>query len=271
MTGQTQFSHLGKPRHIWTISAINGDVNRLRHLHHVIENEFQLGDRIVYTGNYLGTDTHADPIAVIDELLRFRRMILRPGMLCEDIAYLRGSQEEIWEKLLQLHFAPNPQAVLEWMQDKGAVPALRAYGSSFEAGIHAMTGGVVSTARWTSQLRDQIRQHAGHELFFLQLKRAALTEATAEQAPLLFVHAGIDPKKALSDQGDSFWWRAKNFNKISSPFENFKYVIRGCDPEQNGMYINGVTMSLDDGCGHGGALTCAEMTQNGDVTALYQA
>lgn len=41
------------------------------------------------------------------------------AVLADDLVYLRGGQEEIWQKMLQLPFAPNPMQVLEWMLGQG--------------------------------------------------------------------------------------------------------------------------------------------------------
>jgi len=60
---------------------------------------------LLYLGNYLGG---GDPVTTIDRLLAFRTYLLAaPGMFTSDIVYLRGMQEEIWAKLLQIQFAPN--------------------------------------------------------------------------------------------------------------------------------------------------------------------
>ena len=36
-----------------------------------------------------------------------------------DIVYLRGQQEEMWHRMLQIQFAPNPKEVLPWMLQQG--------------------------------------------------------------------------------------------------------------------------------------------------------
>ena len=65
------------------------------------------GDRLVYTGNMIGRGSAVRE--TMDELLSFRRaLIAMPGMLADDVVYLRGAQEEMWQKLLQLQFAPIP-------------------------------------------------------------------------------------------------------------------------------------------------------------------
>ena len=35
----------------------------------------------------------------------------------EDIVFLRGAQEEMFSKLLQLQIAPNPHEIIEWIFD----------------------------------------------------------------------------------------------------------------------------------------------------------
>src|SRR3546814_14736289 len=66
------------------------------------------GDRLVYLGNMVGHGTAT--IATLDELLAFRRDFLcLPGVEPEDIVYLRGAQEEMWRKLLQIQFAPRSE------------------------------------------------------------------------------------------------------------------------------------------------------------------
>ena len=74
----------------------------------------------------------------ISEMLSFRRDLLAiPGVLAGDLVYLRGAQEEMWQKLLQLQFAPNPKDVLSWMLGQGVDSTLRAYGGNPETGMAA--------------------------------------------------------------------------------------------------------------------------------------
>lgn len=41
---------------------------------------------------------------------------------------MRGSTEEMLSKLQQIHFAPNPGEVFDWMLSRGIAGTLRAYG-----------------------------------------------------------------------------------------------------------------------------------------------
>ncbi|HEY3144746.1 MAG TPA: hypothetical protein VGJ75_00275, partial [Dongiaceae bacterium] len=118
MSEPEKFAVLRAARRIWAISPVHGDMARLRALHDYIAEQFRDGDRLVYLGGMLGRG--GDVAGVMDEIVGFRRQILaRPRMFTIDIAYLRGQQEVMWQKLLQLQFAPNPKEVLPWMLQQG--------------------------------------------------------------------------------------------------------------------------------------------------------
>ena len=48
----------------------------------------------------------------------------------ESIVFLRGAQEEMFSKLLQLQLAPNPSEILEWMFEHGVNKTIKSYGFS---------------------------------------------------------------------------------------------------------------------------------------------
>src|SRR3546814_17578731 len=77
-----------------------------------------------------------------DLLLRFRSLFLaRPDAFACDVVHLRGSQEEMWQKLLQLQFATDPKAVLQWMLDQGLAASLEAYGVPPSEGLREAAAG----------------------------------------------------------------------------------------------------------------------------------
>ncbi len=248
---------------------MHGDVSQLVDIHDTLLERIGPGDRIVYHGNYTGYGE--SPIETIDEILTFRRLVLSiPGMMTGDLIYLRGAQEEMWQKLLQLQFAPDPTGVLLWMLGNGMSPTLQAYGISPHDGIAAAREGVMSLTRWTSHIREAVRKKPGHEVFGTHLRRAAYTLENVDH-PLLFVHAGIDPDRLLCDQGDSFWWAGQNFNEIRVPYAPFSKVVRGYDPGHKGVNINCVTATIDGGCGFGGSLVCAGFDPEGQVFEWLEA
>lgn len=263
------FLALGTPRRVWAVSAVHGEAERLMDLHDALLERVRPGDRIVYHGNYIGYGACARE--TVDELLTFRRIVLSlPGMIPDDIVYLRGGQEEMWQKLQQLQFATRPGDILLWMLGRGMAGTLSSYGLSAHDGIVAAQEGVMSLTRWTAGVRATVRRHPGHEIFSMQLRRAAYTGGSADPA-LLFVNAGIDPETPLERQGDSFWWSPTDFNGITVPYEPFRKVIRGFDPRHRGVRINCVTATIDGGCGFGGSLVCAGFDPDGALFDTIEA
>ncbi|MBI1216584.1 MAG: hypothetical protein GC185_12300 [Alphaproteobacteria bacterium] len=253
---------------------MHGECERLAAIHRAIYDKFSPGDRLVYTGNYLGGE-QAAPVETLDELLHFRRSLMAlPGIHAEDIVYLRGIQEQIWSKLLQLQFAASGIQVVEWLAARhGDMDSiLRAYGSSLEEAARIAREGTMSMTRWTGALKQNIRLHPGHEKFFTVLRRAAFTtDRHSNDNYLLFVNAGFNPLLTLENQGDHFWWSSRDFNDIEKPYAPFRAVIRGYDPDRHGVHIGNATISLDGGCGHGGQLVCARLSDQGDVQELLGA
>ncbi len=246
---------------VWSVPAIHGDIDQLARLHDHIFDHIAAGDRILYHGNYVGYGEHSK--ACVDEILTFRRMILaRSGFTSGDFVFLRGQQELILEKLLQLQFAPDPTNVLLWMLSSGLSNTLYDYNLSPHDGIEACRQGIMSITRWTNNVRKAIRAEAGHEMFFTGLKRMAHTDKTAP-APMLFVHAGLNPAHAIHDQGDHIWWASDAFRDINAEYKPFAKVVRGFDPDHRGLHLNGITATVDNGCGFGGNLVSVGFNADG--------
>jgi hypothetical protein len=267
-TRDNKFSNLKRPNKIWAVSSIHADLDRLIQLHDAILERFTPGDRLVYLGNYTGYGMQS--YETIDELLVFRRLLLaQPGMKASDITYLRGSQEELWQKLTQLHFSPNPTDTLLWMMGSGMGNTMQSYGICAHEGIMAAREGILSLTKWTHRIRETLRSHAGHDCFMTQAKRAAYTEYEG-RTPILFVNAGLDPTRSLDQQEDNLWRAGETFSDISESYAPFDKVIRGFDPKHEGVHLNCVTATIDGGCGFGGSLVAASMTADGEVMELLE-
>ena len=107
----SRFGILAGWRRVWAVASINGQREKLLVLHEALGERFGFGDRLVYLGNCLGAG--GDAAGTLDELIAFRRRTLaRRGMMPEDIVFLRGTQEEMWQKLQQLHLAVDPAGCL---------------------------------------------------------------------------------------------------------------------------------------------------------------
>ena len=255
-----------RARRVWAIAAIHGEADRLRAVHDELDRRFRPGDKLVYLGNYLGHGAHI--LETLDELLAFRRALLaRPGMMACDIVFLRGAQEEMWAKLLQIHLAFNPVEVMEWMIDRGAGATLAAYGIDPERGVARARAGAVDLARWTGELRAVIQRHPGHDVLLSELRRAALTEDRG----LLFVHAGLDPGRPLEAQGDTLWWGGAGFETMETPYGDFRLVVRGFCRAPTGVSVGAATATIDGGCGRGGTLNAACFDHAGRLDDLIEA
>jgi serine/threonine protein phosphatase 1 len=265
MADSTVFTTLRWPRQaqvrrVWAVSAIHGEAERLKVLHDAIAPRLRLGDRLVYLGNYLGRGPAVR--AALDELIAFRRRVIAlPGMFASDVVYLRGCQEEMWHKTLQLQFATNPGEVLTWTLGQGLAATLAAYGGAPDEGMSVMRQGAVAIGKWTQKLRQTMNQTPGHADFMAALKRAAFTDDHG----LLFVSAGIDPALPLPAQGDALWWGGPGFVQLeapgATPYEGYARVVRGAKPTgapaQAGVAQGSHTATVDGGAGFGGQLLAA--------------
>lgn len=266
MSDREKFAVLRRCRRVWTVAAIHGEVERLDSLHAALGERFAAGDRLVYLGNYLGRGPAVT--ATVDCLLSFRRaLIALPGMFAADVAYLRGSQEEMWQKLLQLQFAPNPREVFEWMLSQGVGATLAAYGGDPVRGAACAREGALSLTKWSNALRAGMQAHPGHYLLMSALKRAAYTDDNR----LLFVHAGIDPDRPLSAQSDSLWWGAGGFSHLDHAYGGFAKVVRGFDRSHPGVEVGPFSVTVDAGCGFGGPLVAACFDPSGEIVDLIEA
>ncbi|MFP6745315.1 MAG: hypothetical protein VCB77_09045 [Alphaproteobacteria bacterium] len=259
MLDKSKFASLRAVSRVWAIAAIHGEAARLAQVHEQIARRFEPGDRLVYLGNYMG---HGGEIrATLDTMLGFRRALLaEPGMMTCDVVFLRGAQEEMWSKLMQLHLALDPGSVLAWMLERGLDETLAAYGGSGPDGLARARGGATELARWTNELRTAIQAQPGHANLMSALKRAAFTEEGA----LLFVHAGLDATRPLAVQGDDLWW-GDGFESIDGPYDGFKLIVRGFDRAGHGVAFTAHTATLDGGCGFGNPLHAACFDLDGKV------
>lgn len=250
---------LGQPERVWAIPAIFGQAGALRRLHEALAARLQPGDRLVYLGNYMGYGP--DVVGTIDEVLAFhRRLVETLDWPTHHVIHLRGAQEEMWVKLLQIQWAMKPDETFGWLMRHGAEATLRAYGGEPQHASSRFRSGVVVTTRWTNELRERFTGHPGHDAFVHGLLAAALT---ADRG-MLFVSAGIDPDKPLTKQVDNFWWGAPGFDGLTS-YDTFRTIVRGYDADHRGKIIAPPLASIDGGCGFGGPLYAVCFTSSGEA------
>jgi len=260
------YAVLRRSRRVWAVASIHGEAERLAALHGHLSERLQFGDRLVYLGNVLGQGPQV--LQSVDEVLRFRAQVMaRPLGFAGDVAILRGAQEEMWQKLLELQFAPNPREVFAFMRRHGLDATIAAYGGDPRQGEAACREGPLAITRWTTGLRQHVNQNPGHAQFMAALRRAAFTD----QGTLLFVNAGLDASKPLDLQGDAFWWGGGAFLELVEPYETYRRVVRGFDRRHSGLVESPHAVSLDAGSGFGGALIAACFSNDGVIVDRLEA
>ncbi|MBF0269523.1 MAG: hypothetical protein HQL44_13130 [Alphaproteobacteria bacterium] len=261
------FAELKSATRIWAIASVHGEAERLARLHQALAGKFQPTDQIVFLGNILGVGPNSG--LALEEALLLRRHVMALSEAEEPcVHFLRGAQEEMWQKLLMLQMAPNPGQVLDWMEAQGIGSTVAAYGSSVATGRQSLREGILALTRWTNGLRESLRVRDGHAQYLSSLQHAAYTNP----AGLLFVSAGIDVARPLAAQGDAFWWGGgSGFSALDRSFEGFRFVVRGFERSHAGPRADAFTISLDNGAGFGGVLIAALFDEGGQLAELIEA
>lgn len=261
------FAVLPAGRTTWAVAASHGEADRLVCLHDQLAGRITPEDNLVYLGNMIGRGRHV--AAAIHELLLFRRAVLarQLGPDAGAIVYLRGSQEEMWHKLLQMQFATDPRSVFEWMLARGVAATIEAYGGSVVEGRSAANRGALALSQWTNRLRAAVRAQDGHDRLLNGIQRAAYTA----DREILFVAAGVDPERPLDHQADAFWWGHPAFDRDQGPCSGFRRTIRGYDPRHQGVVVGVHTTSLDGGCGFAGPLLAGRFDAGGGLLEVLSA
>lgn len=260
------FGRLDRPRRIWAVAAIHAEVDRLAAVHDRLGTAMAPGDRLVYLGNLIGHGTRA--VETFDELLRFRRQVLTlAGAEPWDVVYLRGAQEEMLGKLMQLQFAPNPREVLGWMIGQGVGATLASYGIDAESGFGHCREGAQAISRWTGRILAQLHARPGHDEILAALRRYAVSSDDG----LLFVNGGLDEGRPLSEQRDTFWWGGGPFAPDDPPYGRFRLIVRGFDRSGGGVAMGAHRATIDGGCGFGGPLNAACFAPDGTVADWVEA
>ncbi len=265
MTENAPFATLRVSRLSWAVGAVHGEARKLRALHVALSRKINPGDYLIYTGNVLGRGPAVGE--AMFEMLSFRRyFIARPGVEPGDVIFLRGGQEEMWERTLDLHRARAPAPVMEWMLRHGLGATLAAYGAAAEDAMEAAQAGGEKLRRWVAVLRATMAARDGCASFMDALVHYAKTEHDT----LMFVNSGINPERALDEQGDAFWWGGPLFDELTSFYKGGTRVIRGYDPKRRSVASHEGWATIDSGCGFGGGLTAACFDPAGNQVDVIQ-
>ncbi len=228
MSKNNKFQEFKNINKIWAIGSLHSSIESFKSIKSYILSNFSKDDKIIFLGNIIGFRNKSKEI--ISEVLKLRFNLMSKFKLNhEDVVFLRGAQEEMFSKLLQLQIAPNPAEIVEWIFSHGVDQTVISYNFEPDQFRNIATQGTIQINKLTSKLNHQISITPGHKEFFSNLKHAAYSE-TKE---VLFVNRGVDLSRPLSAQNDCFWWGYQNFSLIKKPYNTFKRVVRGYQSNQH--------------------------------------
>lgn len=215
---------------IYAIGDIHGRADLLADLHRAILADAVNAPRrrvIIYLGDYVDRGMQSREVVklLIDEAL--------PGF---EAVYLKGNHEAA-----MLDFLANPGIGPGWMQF-GGMATLASYGVGLSRAATGLEGFAAVQKELTMNLP------ADHLVFLRNL------ELTHEEGDYYFVHAGVRPGVALSDQAeDDLIWIRDEFLDFRGDFG--RVVVHGhtiADEPQ--VYENRI--AIDTGAFATGRLTC---------------
>ena len=262
------FIELKKSDKLWAIGSIHSNLKSFISIKQYILKNFNPDDKLIFLGNVIGLGDNSKETlsSVID--LRFNLMSkfkLKP----ESIVFLRGAQEEMFSKLLQLQLAPNPREIVEWMFEHGVNKTITSYGFSEDIVKNIASSGTINISKWTSSLSKSLQKNPGHREYFLNLKHAAYSQTKK----ILFVNRGVDITRPLSAQNDCFWWGFQNFSKIQEPYKTFLRIVRGYESEhlnQQEISQNNVVCTLFKQPLYNKSVLCGIFKENGEILDILE-
>ena len=111
--------------------SIHSNIESFESIKKFILNKFNENDKLVFLGNIIGIGENAKETITRVNQLRFDLMAkyqIKPNA----VVFLRGAQEEMFTKLMQLQTAPNPEEIIQWMLEHGVHQSINSYGLSVD-------------------------------------------------------------------------------------------------------------------------------------------
>ncbi len=268
MDNTSNFVELKKSNKIWAIGSIHSNLKSFTSIKKFLLKNFEAKDKLIFLGNVIGLGSNSKETlsSIID--LRFNLMskfTLKP----DSIIFLRGAQEEMFSKLLQLQLAPNPNEIIEWMFDHGVNETIKSYGFSENEVKNIASSGTINISKWTKALNNVLNKNPGHTQYFLNLKHAAYSKTKK----ILFVNRGVDITRPLSAQNDCFWWGFQNFSSIDRPYKTFSRIVRGYESEhlnQQEILQNNVVCTLFKQPLSNKSVLCGIFAEDGEILDLFE-
>jgi len=227
LTKNNKFQEFKGTDRIWAVGSLHSSLNSFQTIKKYIFSNFKEGDKLIFLGNIIGFGEYSKEI--ISDVLDLRfNLMAKFNLNHEDIVFLRGAQEEMFSKLLELQIAPNPREIIDWIFSHGVDKIVNSYNFESDHFKNVASQGTIQINKLTSNLNQAISKIPGHKDFFSNLKHAAYSESKE----VLFVNRGVDLSRPLSAQNDCFWWGYQNFSQICRPYNTFKRIVRGYQSNQ---------------------------------------
>jgi serine/threonine protein phosphatase 1 len=230
---KNHFIEIKNSNKIWAIGSIHSRLDAFESLKKYLLSKFKANDYLIFLGNIIGLGKESKK--TLTSVIDLRNKIMAKYFLDPSkIIFLRGAQEEMFLKLLQLQTAPNPKDILLWMFDHGVNTTVESYGFSPDELLEISTQGTLSISKWTSKLNRSLILEKGHKQYFTNLNHAAF----GESRKILFLNRGVDISRPLSAQNDCFWWGYQNFSDLDKPYKTFTRIVRGYKSSENNNLDN---------------------------------
>ena len=220
---------------IYAIGDIHGCLNELTSLHKKIltNDKFKVKeDLLIYLGDYI--DRGLKSKQVIDQIIKIKNEKIKT-------IHLMGNHEEFMVNFL----FNKSNNIKNWLKF-GVDQTFKSYGIEIVEFIKDGFKDII-----IDKLRDKLleKMSSEHIDFFMSLKTSYSTEK------YLFVHAGIDPRKKLTEQTkeDYLWSRSDIF--FDKDFKAEKIIVHGHTPEEN-IVNYPFRINIDTGCFFSGKLSC---------------
>ena len=126
MTSDNKFQKFTNINRIWAVGSLHSCIESFQSIKKYILSNFKNGDKLIFLGNLIGYNNQSKEILTDVLNLRFNLMA-KFNLSHEDIVFLRGAQEEMFSKILQLQIAPNPREIVDWIFSHGVDQTLSSY------------------------------------------------------------------------------------------------------------------------------------------------
>ncbi len=223
-------------RTVYAIGDIHGRKDLLERLIETIKNHAGRTDyELIFLGDYV--DRGPDSAGVVEHLIHSE------ALQDVDCTFLKGNHEATL-----LEFLDTPEVGSSW-STYGGLETLLSYGVQ-DIGLSK------DEAHWAATSK-RFREHLppAHLEFYKTL------ESFTIRGEYLFVHAGIDPGKALSEQTDAeFLWIRDAFLNDTRQYDYM--IVHGHTPQSEPSKDNR-RISLDTGAYQTGVLTAAAISAAG--------